>query len=204
MAWWQGIHETKEELSTKSHLQLTLMKTADKLAREFPVKSEMPEERFQPAAIQKLAVIMDSGNKRSPFQTPKGSDQLQEVEDGFGLQLGKKGYTLVSRADLQALLKEKEFQASGLTEENVHKFGKFLNVPMVMVVRITSSNESPLQRNGQGFIIGAIGARLISVETGEVLWCCTYIEALQTKSKLDQSEVMKSATKKICDKFPGR
>ena len=203
--WWQGKHTIKEAIDTAAHLQFTLGKVSDKLARAFPTKQPDKPKTFEPAEIKKLALIMES-NSRPGLRQQGSSDQLQEVEDKLSILLGNKGYTLVSRTDLQTVMQEKQFQASGLTEENVTSFGKLLNVPAVLVVRITDSGPSgpPVGQRNQGAVIAAIGARLVSVETGEVLWCRTYIEAKQTSSKLDQSQVLTQVTKKVGDLFPSR
>jgi len=202
--WWQGKHTIKEAIDTTSHLQFILEKVADKLAKAFPAKQPDKPKAFEPGEIKKLALIMESNARPGSLRQQGSSDQLQEVEDKLSIMLGNKGYTLVSRTDLQTVMKEKQFQASGLTEENVTSFGKLLNVPAVLVVRITDSGPPSGQRSNQGVIIAAIGARLVSVETGEVLWCRTDIEAKQSASKLDQSQVLTQVTKKVGDLFPSR
>lgn len=202
--WWQGKHTIKEAIDTAAHLQFTLGKVADKLAKAFPAKQPDKPKAFEPGEVKKLALIMESSSRPGSPRPQGSSDQLQEVEDKLSIMLGNKGYTLVSRSDLQTVMQEKQFQASGLTEENVTSFGKLLNVPAVLVVRITDSGPPSGQRNNSGVIIAAIGARLVSVETGEVLWCRTYIEAKQSSSKLDQSQVLTQVTKKVGDLFPNR
>ena len=158
---------------------------------------------FEPGKINKLALIMEANSPQNGLRQPSGPNQLQDVEDQLSILLGKKGYTLVSRSEMQTLLKEKQFQASGLTEENITVFGKMLNVPIVLVVRITDSSAPTSMRN-QSMTTAAVGARLVSVETGEVLWCRTYIESQKTASKLDQSQVLTKVTKKVGDLFPSR
>lgn len=205
--WWQGKHKMKDTIPTESHLQLLLGRTASELAQAFPARAEQPVPRFAPLEINKLAVVMEGDARQTASRSAKSRDRQQEVEDQFGILLGKKGYTLVSRSDLDNLLKEKEFQASGLTEENVKDFGKILDVPVVLVVRITAGGgNTQTMRGGPsgGFVFAAIGARLVSVNTAEVLWCKTYIEDKQTKSKLDQSDLLDDVAKKLVDKFPKR
>ncbi len=202
--WWLGKHTLKEPLGTESQIQVLLGKTSVQLAKAFPAKATEKLATFEPGKITKLALVMEASPRQSAGFGQRGeSNPTQDVEDELSLLLGKKGYTLVSRTELQTLVKEKQFQASGLTEENVKVFGKLLNVPVVLVVRITDSSAQTAMRN-QSMTTAAVGARLVSVESGEVLWCKTYIDSQKTGSKLDHSEVMAKAARKVGEQFPKR
>lgn len=213
--WWQGTHSLSEVVNRKGELLMVLAKVTEKLSRAFPEKnleknaqkdSEKETEKtshFDPKGIDKLALIM-VGETRSRNAS---LDQQRLVEDKLGILLGNKGYTLVSRSDLQSVMQEKEFQQSGLTEENVSNFGKLLNIPAVMVVRITECDTESQRRSGGRSItiaMAALGARLVSVETGEVLWCRTWIAAQEVGGKLDASQVLINVAKKIGESFPNR
>lgn len=74
------------------------------------------DNSFDPAKATKLAVIVE-GNSR-PRMTQTQTDQQRLVEDQFIEILIQKGYSLVSRSDIQSVMKEQQFQRSGLTEDN--------------------------------------------------------------------------------------
>jgi len=70
------------------------------------------------------------------------------------------------------VVKERQFQRSGLTEDNAAALGKLLNVPAVLVVRITECTAE-YQRSARlntQVLVGraSLGLRLVSVETGEI------------------------------------
>jgi hypothetical protein len=80
--------------------------------------------------------------------------------DFFAMELMKRGYTPVERAQVQSLLKEHEFQASDLTtNEGSARAGRILNVPVVLVVNIPNFGEEM-----------SMTAKMIDVEDGSVLW----------------------------------
>jgi curli biogenesis system outer membrane secretion channel CsgG len=214
--WWQGTHSLSDTVTVKSELVLVLAQLTERLARAFPQKSP-DKSRFDLEAIDKLALVM-LGDSRKPRRgaPPVTADQQrlnQErlVEDKLGILLGKKGYAQVSRSDLEAVMQEKRFQESGLTEEDVSALGKLLNIPAVLVVRITAYESEEFQKKPGSraspratMATAALGARLVSVETGEVLWCRTDIESEEVKSRLETSDILSKAVKKIADALPAR
>lgn len=225
--WWQGTHSLSDTVQVKGELVQVLAQVAERLARSFPEKSAKPIG-FDPEKIDKLAVVMVSGSRtRSPaFSSVSRSgsqraDEQRLVEDKLGIALSNKGYALVSRSDLEALMREQSLRDSGLTEENVSEVGKLLNVPAVMVVRITECAADEFQKKAAGskkktaarqlggttrvnMATAALGARLISVQTGEVLWCRAAIDSQEVGGKLDASQVLAKAVKKIGDALPAR
>jgi len=216
---WQGRHSLSEAIEGRSELLLLLDKVTEKLARAFPVKEPAKtgkkKSSFDPKGIEKLALIMVGDSRSRNLRIDRKmdpSDQQRLVEDKLGILLGNKGYALVSRSDLQSVMQEKQFQESGLTEENVSDLGKLLNIPAVMVVRITEFGaESQRKLGGKSkpnsnvtVAIAALGARLVSVETGEILWCRTSIESEEVAGKLDATEVLTKVAAKIGNAFPNR
>lgn len=223
--WWQGTHSLTDTVQVKAELVQVLAQVAERLARAFPEKSAKPVA-FDPEPIDKLAVVMVSGSRprASTFVPRSGSQRADEqrlVEDKLGIALSNKGYALVSRSDLEALTREKSLQGSGLTEENVSELGKLLNVPAVMVVRITECEADEFQKKATGtkkktatsslsaatratMATAALGARLINVQTGEVLWCRAAIDSQEVGGKLETSQVLAKVVKKIGDALPSR
>lgn len=89
-----------------------------------------------------------------------GEAVKNQISDMFVMELMKRGYTVVERARVKAILKEQEFQASDLTSaQGAAKVGEILNVPAVMVIDIPQYKEKM-----------SMSAKLIDVETAAILW----------------------------------
>ena len=103
--------------------------------------------------LNKVAIVEVSG-------AVEGDAAKNQISDFFAIELLKKGYTPVERAQVQALLKEQQFQASELTTDaDAAQAGKILNVPAVMLVNIPTYDE---EMN--------MTAKIIDVEDGSILW----------------------------------
>lgn len=108
---------------------------------------------FNFATLNKVAVLEVSGAVR-------GEPVKNQIGDFFSMELLKRGYTPVERAQVQALLKEQEFQASGITsDQDAAKAGRILNVPAVMLINIPTYKEEI-----------NMTAKIVSVEDGSILW----------------------------------
>lgn len=175
---------------------------------------------FDPDAMPKLAVIISEegqGSGRSMgfgalggFGMGAGRDaqsNLQRsIEDEFVQVLMRKGYKVVSRSDVQSVVKEQGFQRSGLTERDAAALGKILNVPAVMVVRVTEFSTAvksgPKARVTEA--TAGVGARLISVESANILWIGKYSQTHVVNSQGDASQVVAGVAKAIASAFPAR
>ena len=105
------------------------------------------------AGLDKVAIVDVQGDVA-------GEAAKNQIADFFGMELMKKGYTPVERAQVQSLLKEHEFQASDLTtDEGAARAGRILNVPVVLVVNIPNFGEEM-----------SMTVKMIDVEDGTVLW----------------------------------
>jgi len=103
--------------------------------------------------LNKVAVIEVSGAVR-------GEAAKNQIGDFFAMELLKKGYTPVERAQVQALLKEQKFQATDATSaEGAARAGRILNVPAVLLVNIPTYKE---EMN--------MTVKMIDVEDGGILW----------------------------------
>ena len=108
---------------------------------------------FNFATLDKVAVLDVTGSVR-------GEPVKNQIGDYFAMELMKKGYTAVERTQVQKLLKEQEFQASGVTSDaDAAKAGKILNVSAVMLINIPTFKE---EMN--------MTAKIVSVEDGAILW----------------------------------
>jgi hypothetical protein len=76
------------------------------------------------------------------------------------MELLRKGYMPIERAQVQSLLEEHEFQASDLTtDEGAARAGRILNVPVVLVVNIPNFEEEM-----------SMTAKMIDVEDASIIW----------------------------------
>jgi len=108
---------------------------------------------FNFSSLEKVAVLDVSGAVR-------GDAAKNQIADFFSMELIRRGYTPVERAEVQKLLKEQEFQASDITSEaGAARAGEVLNVPAVLLVNIPTYKE---EMN--------MTAKIISVEDGGILW----------------------------------
>jgi hypothetical protein len=108
---------------------------------------------FNFSTLDKVAVLEVSGAVR-------GDAVKNQIGDFFSMELLKRGYTPVERAQVQALLKEQEFQASTITsDQDAAKAGNILNVPAVMLINIPTYKE---EMN--------MTAKIVNVQDGSVLW----------------------------------
>lgn len=105
------------------------------------------------SSIDKIAVIDVIG--------PVGGEAARnQIADFFTMELLKKGYSPIERAQVHVLLKEQEFQSSNITSaEGAAQAGKILNVPVVLIINIPKFGEDV-----------DMTAKMIDVENGSVLW----------------------------------
>lgn len=103
--------------------------------------------------VRKIAVIDVIGDTKSEAVKT-------QIANFFEMELLEKGYSPVERGQVQALLEEQDFQASGITpEENAVKAGRVLNVPVVMIINIPKFGEEI-----------SMTAKMLDVEDGSILW----------------------------------
>ena len=103
--------------------------------------------------LDKVAVIDVQGQLRSEAAKNQVADFLQ-------MELLKKGYSPIERAQVQALLKEQKFQAGDVTSPvSIAQAGRILNVPTVMVISIPKFSEDI-----------NMTIKMIDVEDGTILW----------------------------------
>lgn len=103
--------------------------------------------------INKLAVAEVTG--------AKGDIGAQnEVADLFTIELGKRGFGIVERKQVDTILKEQQLQQGTTTSEvDRVKLGEVLNVQAIMIVNIPIVGEKV-----------DLTAKLVDVKTGDVLW----------------------------------
>jgi hypothetical protein len=144
---------------------------------------------FDPEKFSRVAVLAIA---EQPDVNP---GLLRRMEDEFTMAIINKGYSVVSRSDVQRVMREIDFQRnSGLTdsgERTASKIGKILNVPGIVLVAVNNIGErehytpgsSGYSRSKNGEVSSysygpssmvissaAVSARLIDVQTTDVLW----------------------------------
>jgi len=83
-----------------------------------------------------------------------------QISDFYAMELLKKGYAPVERAQVQELLKEQNFQASDITsDQGAVRAGRILNVPAVLIVNIPEFGEDI-----------SMTAKMLDTEDGSILW----------------------------------
>ena len=103
--------------------------------------------------LDKVAIVAVEG-------AVKSEPAKNQISGLFTMELLKKGYSPVERANVEVLLKEEEFQAPDLTvEADAAKAGKILKVPAVLIINIPRFDDEIF-----------ITARMIDVVDGSILW----------------------------------
>lgn len=141
--------------------------------------------------IPKIAIIVIDQSQRLYGQNEAIP---REVEDKFIEQLLGKGYRVADRSDVAQVINEIRFQHEGLTEADAAKLGKMLNVPAVLVVTIEGINVSLSSTAINGLTIynirTSVSARLIDVESAEVLGLTSFTDTYQANDQNDLSSVV--------------
>jgi len=184
-----------------------------------PVVKAVSAPSFNSTDLKKVAIVWP--NKQRSEQEDASQ---QTIEDEFTMALMEKGYSVAARSDVQAILKEQQFQReSGMTDADVSKIGKLLNVSAVMVVNVSdlkserakeSVNLGIIRFNVQQTSNGveerkfvnycSMGARLLGVEKGEILWFGKVTTSSVSEGQQDFSESVKKAAGAIAQAMPER
>ena len=104
-------------------------------------------------ALDKVAIVAVEGSVKSE----QARDQVADI---FAMELLRKGYAPVGRAQVKALLKERELESADLTTvEAATETGLILDVPVVLVINIPHFGKET-----------SMTAKMINVEDGSILW----------------------------------
>lgn len=151
--------------------------------------NSVPSPNLMNQSIKKLAILV---------QAEKDVSQ-RRIEDEFITSLLQKNYQVASRSDLEQLMEEMNFQHSHITDSDAVRIGKVLNVPAVLLVAVTELQTV----RGENYtrIRATLGARLVGVETGEILWIGTH-----NKSLLDgtYNTLLAIMARELSQSFPSR
>lgn len=149
-------------------------------------------EGFNPDRIDKIAFITDSSIVRTK----------RSVEDVFTAALLGKRYKVASRSDVDRILQEMKFQQSGLTDADAKKIGRILNVPAVLIGSVPRSQEKVFRSGSKiKHIEIQFSARLIDVESSEVLWISS-LEGYDDRQ--NAHNLVQKLASMVADSFPSR
>ncbi len=105
------------------------------------------------AEIHRTAVVQVEGSVKT-------STARNQIADYFAMELVGKGYRPIERLQIDALLREQEFQASDLSSaDGIARAGEILNVDALVIINIDQYGEESV-----------LTAKLIDVEDGSLLW----------------------------------
>lgn len=104
--------------------------------------------------------------------------------DKFTAALINTPYRLVERAELQKILQEATFQHSdsGIVDENTKEKLRQLGADTILTGTLHSYSEN---KDSRGFVLNAevyLTAKMIKVETGEVLWSAEILKQSRAKN----------------------
>ena len=139
---------------------------------------------FNTQGLDKIAILVEKG----------GEIPDRMIEDEFISALLRKDYTIAARSDTQAVLKEMQFQKSGVTDDDAVNLGKVLNVQAVLIVSVTSLKVNKKKRLECG-----LDARLIGVERSEMLWIGTHSG---TGEADNENKLFKKLSAQLADSIP--
>ncbi len=107
---------------------------------------------FKPENFERLAVIVkpikqERARTRFAERQEEGQGQVERlIEQNFLRVLMGGGYTLVSRGDLDAAMKEKGLDQANMTDEKRNQeAGKLLHVSCLLIVTVDSFKTTPVQ-----------------------------------------------------------
>lgn len=167
------------------------------------------KETFKPSAVRKLALIVSGPQKSQFLASQPQTDQQRLVEDEFLGALIEKNYDVAVRSDLEKILGEQKLQKSGLTDADSVEIGKLLNVPAVLLIHISELNTGGRQfgagRNPVAVVqsTASLGARLVDVKSGSVLWTGTHRVEIQVSDRRSSDALVKAADE-LAEAFPKR
>ena len=97
------------------------------------------------------------------------------VSQMFAKYMLKAGYNIIERDELDALLRERNLSMSNLLDSDTTKnYGKLLGIDAIITgsIPMVVAEQNYYEAGNPRFIAAQVGvtARMISIETGEVLW----------------------------------
>jgi hypothetical protein len=184
---------------------------AEKASAPVPQSRFSVSPNFRQADLTKVAVLVEDRTR----QHAEGG-ALTELEDEFTRALLEKGYRLASRSEVAAVLKEQQFQGSGLTdgEHDAARIGNMLNVRAVLLVSVTNlsvhdeSRWDPLAGDlikGRKKVLiaeGAVSAKLLNVQNAEVLCSGRNKGSREVEDRRQVTDLLQPVAAELAMAFP--
>lgn len=137
----------------------------------------------------------------------------QEVADTIALEFLKKGYHVIERSQLRAIINEEVLKLSGLTEESkralqvsgvsgvvVGSVSRYDCVPSRVFLYLYGSGYYPLNTNK---CHASLSVKMLHVETGEVVWMANGAHSMEDIN-MTASKVLQKVMRIICKNIPQR
>ena len=191
----------------------------DAVARVVPGVKTSQHASFKPGNFERLAVLVKQtqGHMGGMGRGSQGqTDRL--IEQGFMRTLIASGYTLVSRTDLDAAMKERGLDDAHMTDEKLtEEAGKLLHVSALLIVSVDdlslTSTMRQRQRSASNPYItmgmdtvyqfaASISARLVKINDNMVMWTgdMTLDRTLGIQSQ--ENQLLGSMAEAIAMSFP--
>ena len=173
---------------------------------------------FNPANFERLAVIVKPIEQQRFYMGGQRGQQTQTermMEQQFLRTLVADGYTLVSRADLDAAMVEKGLDQAHMTDEKyTEEAGKLLHVSALLVVSIDAFKTTPLRTQrtpgynayagGQQYyqVVASVAARLVKIDDNMVLWTGDLTVDQNINTQDEDSIVLQAMAVALAKSFP--
>jgi hypothetical protein len=133
-----------------------------------------------------------------------------DIQNALMSGLMKKGFAIPARSDIDAALSELKLQNSGMTDDGATEIGKFLNTSVLMDISVNLIDREETvpvaNNNNPSRYLTCVNARLIGVESGELLWVGSVYGEPVGITRLDDGyerrEAIVNLTKKLLILFP--
>ena len=167
---------------------------------------------FSADAIPKIAILIEGLQINDMWGGARQDPFVSVIEGQFIQAAFAKGYRVSDRSDVDKVIQEIRFQQSGLTEADAAHLGRMLNVPAVLLVKISGTRVTA---KPTGWIDNGITqyrytatcdmtAQLVSVEKAEVLGLASYYATQPTDNQNNAGPAIVLAANQIAGALPAR
>jgi hypothetical protein len=163
---------------------------------------------FNPANFERLAVIVKPIEQQQRFymggQRGQQTQTERMMEQQFLRTLVADGYTLVSRADLDAAMVEKGLDQAHMTDEKyTEEAGKLLHVSALLVVSIDAFKTTPLRtQRTPGYNAYANTQQYYQIDDNMVLWTGDLTVDQNINTQDEDSIVLQAMAVALAKSFP--
>jgi curli biogenesis system outer membrane secretion channel CsgG len=130
----------------------------------------------------------------------------QEVADTFGLELMRRGFNVIERSQLRAVINEEALVQSGLIESAKAAL-KVSGVDSIVVGSISSYNCRPGTIVAGSLVLStnnchvSLSMKMLDVQTGDILWAANGAHS-QNDVNMTANKVLKAVIEALADQIP--